>query len=181
MTAIDAKGEFDLSSAATTTLNAKAEVTNSTADTETVEGAKASNTFTTARGTRLTNIDAGDDTNISASVGISTNAEANAATGYSEAINNASDIAALELTSVRTNRNCTRTKFDADGIISAESALSSTADASTTSGTASAVDNFGVVDAVQLGDSTINVGGDSTISGSVNLSSRTNAVNVRRR
>ena len=49
---IDAQGELDLSSAANTTLNAKAEVTNSTADTETVEGAKASNTFTTARGTR---------------------------------------------------------------------------------------------------------------------------------
>ena len=96
---IDAQGELDLSSAATTTLNAKAEVTNSTEDTESVEGAKAGNTFTTARGTRLTSIDAGDDTNFNAIVGISTNAEANAATGSSEAINNASDIAALELTS----------------------------------------------------------------------------------
>ena len=159
--------------------NAKAEVTNSTADTDTVvEGAKASNTLTTARGTRLTRIDAGDDTNISASVGISTGAEANAATGDSEAINKASDIAALELTSSEPTETARVQKFDADGIISAESALSSTADASTTSGTASAVDNFGVVDAVQLGDSTINVGGDSTISGSVDLSSSTNAVNV---
>ena len=84
VTAINAQGELDLSSAANTTLNAKSR-SNKFDSRHRDCWKRQATSAATARGSRLTSIDAGDDTNISSNVGISTNAEANAATGSSEA------------------------------------------------------------------------------------------------
>ena len=159
VTAINSQGELDLSSAANTTLNASRSNKFSRRQRllEKVQRQATLSQQHVAHGSQVST-----QAMTQTSVQMLASAQMlrpSTANGSSEAINNASDIAALEVTSSEQTGTARVQSFDADGIISAESVFSSTADASTTSGTASAVDNFGVVDAVQLGDSTINVGG----------------------
>ena len=56
--------------------------------------------------------------------------------------------------------------------------LSTTAEANTTTGVATASNNGEVIDGARLGNSTVNVGGDAAITGSVALNNNTSATNV---
>ena len=193
-----AEGELNLAGAANNTLSSTAEVTNATADTKPEDGASASNTVTTTRGIRLDDVAAGDNANINAAVSTSSNANAAATTGSADASNSVVDVASLELTSTEpttpaptTTGDDTSSDVDApeeaagrvqnlssDAAINAETNLSTTAQADTTTGVAIASNDVDFIDGARLGNSTVNLGGDASVTGSVVVSSNTKATNV---
>ena len=146
----------------------------------------------------MTSVAAGDNANINAAVSTSSNANAAATTGSADASNSAVDMAALELTSTEPTAPATTAAEDdttagedepeaaagrvqnlsADVALNAETTLSTTAEANTTTGVATASNNGEVIDGARLGNSTVNVGGDAAISGSVALNNNTSATNV---